>query len=136
MKSPAWQNLLIAAAFGSCILGGEQASMKLRPYARVFLNVASYLLVCGLVNDHSSFVVRGFGKLLVFLVFASLLMFVVVHSAEIRRVAVAFFEALRLPLFSLVVDSGSVERPPTDMAVPNKPFLPSLFQRPPPIFSF
>jgi hypothetical protein len=88
-----------------------------------------------LVKYHPSLVVRGFGKLLVVLTFASLLVFVVVHSAEVHRVAVAFCEALRVPLFSLAVDPRSVERTLMDAAVPKKPDLSPLFQRPPPASS-
>ena len=76
----------------------------------------------------------GFGKLIAFLVFASLLTFVVVHSAEIRRVAIAFFEAVRLPLFALMVDPKSMEQPPI-LVVVSKSVLVLLFQCPPPFSS-
>jgi hypothetical protein len=109
--------------------------MRHPPYTRALLNVAFYLLVYCSLNFHPSLVVGGFGKLLAFLMFAGLLMFVVVHSAEIRRVAIAFFEALRLPLYSLLIDSDPLEGPSTASAVPKKPTLSSLFQRPPPISS-
>lgn len=105
-------------------------------YTRAFLNVAYCQLVCCLVNYHPALLVRGFGKLLVVLVFASLLMFVVVHSGEVHRVAVALCEALRIPLFSLAVDPGAMDRSLTDTAFPKKPdHLSPLFQRPPPISS-
>jgi hypothetical protein len=105
-------------------------------YTQAFLNVGFYLLVYCSLNYHPTFVVGGFGRLLAFLVFASLLLFVVVHSAAIRRVAVAFFEALRLPLFCLLVDPGCIERPLTATAVPKKATLSPLFQRSPPISWF
>jgi len=104
-------------------------------YARAFLSIAWCLFVCCLVKYHPSLLARGFSKLLIFLVFGSLLMFVVVHSAEIRRVAVVLLEPLRLPLFSLVVDPGWIERPPTPIPAPEKATLPPLFQRPPPVSS-
>ena len=109
--------------------------MRNHRYLRAFLNAASCLLVYCL-SYPPAFLVGEFSKLLAFLVFAGLLMFVVVNSAEIRRVAVAFFEALRLPLFSLVVDRGSIQRSPIAPAIPKKPSLSPLFQRPPPVFSF
>jgi len=113
----------------------EPLPMGHRHYQRTFLNGASYLLVYCL-SYPPPFLVGEFSKLLTFLVFAGLLMFVVVNSAEIRRVTVALFEALRFPLFSLVVDLGSIERSPTSIVAPKKPCLSPLFQRPPPIFSF
>ncbi len=104
-------------------------------YTRALLNVAFYLVVYCL-NYPPSFLAGDLSKLLTLLVFASLLMFVVVNSAEMRRVAVAFFEALRLPLVSLIADRGSVARSQMALAVPKKPSLSPLFQRPPPAFSF
>jgi len=101
----------------------------------MFLNVASYLLVYCVLNYQPSLVAGELGRLLAFLIFASLLTFVVVHSAEIRRVALAFLESLRLPLLSLLVDPWSVEYPPA-IAVPSEPNLSALFQRPPPVVSF
>ena len=106
--------------------------MEPRCYTRTFLNVASYLLVYCLFNYQPLLMVGGLGKLLTLLVFASLLTIVVLHSAEIRRMAAAFFEALRVSLFTLPVDPISIERPLT-LAVAGRPVLALLFQRPPPI---
>ncbi len=104
-------------------------------HTRALLNVAFYLLAYCLTYP-PSFLAGDLSKLLTFLVFAGLLMFVVGNSAEIRRVAVALFEALRLPLFSLVAERRSVTRSQLTFAIPKKPSLSPLFQRPPPALCF
>ena len=108
--------------------------MQHHRYTRTTLNIASYLLVYCALNYHPVLMVGGIGKLLTYLILASLLMFVVVHSAEIRWVAVVFFEALRLSLLALPIDPTFVERP-LSPAVASRPVLALLFQRPPPISS-
>jgi hypothetical protein len=102
-------------------------------YGRIFLNVSYYALLVCVLHIRPSLVAGGFGKLLAFLVFFGLLLFVAVHSGEIRRVAVVFFKPLKLPLFSLAVDPSSIARLLTAVALPSKPSLSPLFQRPPPI---
>lgn len=107
--------------------------MTLRHYVRMFLTASCLLFYCS-INYRPAWLVSGFGKLIVFLLFASLLAFVVVHSSEIRRLAIAFFETLKLPSFALLVDPEPVEQPPI-LVVANTPLLAFLFQRPPPSFS-
>jgi hypothetical protein len=109
--------------------------MEQLSYAQALRNLGWHLLAYSPLYTCPSLFVGGFGKVVAFLVFLSLLTFVVLHSAEIRRVAIAVFEALRLPLLALVVKSSPLERRQTFTALPGMPSLSSLFQRPPPIFS-
>jgi len=74
-------------------------------------------------------------QLIFLFLFVGLLAFVVPHSSQIRRVAIAFFRAFRLSLFSLLVHSRRAEWPLPSATIPQQPSLAQLFQRPPPIFS-
>ena len=60
-------------------------------YTQAFLNVGFYLLVYCSLNYHPTFVVGGFGRLLAFLVFASLLLFVVVPLGGNTQSGSSFF---------------------------------------------
>src|SRR5260221_10561905 len=104
-------------------------------YPRVFLDVALYLLAYCLVNFQPSFLVGGFSKLLASLVLAYLLAFVVIHPTDAFKRVAACLEALPVALAPLVVERQWIEESNASFAVPNKPSLAPLFQRPPPIFS-
>jgi hypothetical protein len=105
--------------------------MTLRHHVRTFLMVSCLLFHCS-INYRPAWLVNGFGKLIVFLLFASLLAFVVVHSSEIRRLAIAFFETLKLPLFALLVDPQRLKQPAI-VVIRSTPFFSPRFQRPPPL---
>ena len=108
--------------------------MRRHGYRQMFLNVAGFLLVVCVV-DFRPLVIGGFFKLVTSLVLAILLMFVVIHAANLWRVLAACLQALPVSLFALVVDRRCIKRLPAARAVPNEPNLSPLFQRPPPIFS-
>lgn len=101
---------------------------------QTLLNVACYLSVVS-VSGFCPLVFGGLFKLIAFLVFACLLMFVVVRSADLRRVVAACLQMLPISLFALFVGRRRIERSPTARLVPNEPSLSPFFQRPPPIFS-
>jgi len=103
-------------------------------HSQIFLNVAYFLLIFCLA-DFRPLVVGGLFKLVASLVLACLLAFVVVHSANIRRLLIACLRALPVCFFPLAVDRRWAEQSRTTIAVPNGPSLSPLFQRPPPVFS-
>jgi len=100
----------------------------------MFLNAACCLLL-GLVADFGPLVVIGFFKLVVSLALACLLVFVVLHSANICRLLIACLQALPVCFFPLAVES-SMGRTTTDSYRRfNELSLRPLFQRPPPLLS-
>jgi len=103
-------------------------------YSQMFFSAAYYLLAL-FVLDPRPLLIVGLFKLIAFLVLACLLAFVVVHSANIRRLVIAWLHALPVCFFPLAVDRRRAERSQTSIAAPNEPSLSPLFQRPPPIFS-
>jgi hypothetical protein len=104
-------------------------------YSRTFLNAACYLLVFCVV-DFRPVLIGGFFKLIASLVFACLLAFVIVHSANIRRFVKAYLRVLPISLLPFVADRRWFEKSHTTVIVANESNLSPLFQRPPPIFSF
>src|SRR5580698_7447711 len=101
-------------------------------YSQTFLNVAHYLLVfC--VLDFRPLLIGGLFKLIASLVFACLLAFVVIHSANILRFITARLRVLPISLLPLVIHRRWFEPWHTTIIVKNEPSLAPLFQRPPPI---
>jgi hypothetical protein len=103
-------------------------------YSQTFLNAACYLLVFCVVGFRPV-LIGGFFKLIASLVFACLLAFVIVHSANIRRFVIAYLRVLPISLLPFVADRRWFEKPHTTVIVANESNLSPLFQRPPPIFS-
>jgi hypothetical protein len=95
----------------------------------MFLN-ASCCVLLGLVPDFGPLVVVGFFKLVASLAFACLLAFVVVHSANIRRLLISCLQALTFYFFPLALESSMGIA--TTYRRFNEPSLRPLFQRPPP----
>lgn len=101
---------------------------------QILVNVACFLLFC-IVAEFRPLLIGGFFKLLASLAFACLLAFVVVQSANICRLLIAWLCARPVCLSKLVGSRRWAERSQTTIPVPNGPSLSPLFQRPPPIFS-
>jgi hypothetical protein len=74
----------------------------------------------------------GVGRAIVFLVFASLLLFLVVRSADICRLLTACFEAIGFELLAPLVAEGHGRRMAPVFPALRKPTLPFRFQLPPP----
>ena len=105
----------------------------MRRYRRSqMLRDIAYCFFVFLVVDFRPLVRGSFFKLVASVVLACLLAFVVVHSANICRLVVACLTALPASLFRLAVARRWPEGSQTTIAVPNKPSLSTLFQRPPP----
>ena len=102
--------------------------------SQAFLYVAYYLVLC-FVADFRPLVIGGFFKLVASLALACLLAFVVVQSANVRRLLVACLDALPVYFFPLAVERRWAERAETTFKFPNEPTLSPFFQRPPPILS-
>lgn len=111
--------------------------MRNRHYTRALWNLAILLFVYScLWQANPALLSAGIGQLIAFLMLLCLLFFVVEHSADIRRVAVALCQQLRLPLFALVVQAAARLHPSEAHHIPDRPALAPLFQRPPPIIGF
>ncbi len=104
-------------------------------YRQAFRNISLCLLVLGLVHYDPALVIDGFGKLIVFLVLAILLMFAVSRSADIRRATKALVQSLPTFLFPLVSERASVQQLPAEIVMPAAPSLSPRFQRPPPFLT-
>jgi hypothetical protein len=111
--------------------------MRNRHYTRALWNLAILLFIyyC-LWQANPALLSAGIGKLIAFLMLLCLLLFVVEHSADIRRVALSLCKKLCLPLFALVVQAAPRRHPSDAHLIPDKPALAPLFQRPPPIIGF
>jgi hypothetical protein len=105
-----------------------------RRYRQAVLFVSLYLLAVSL-RHCLSFVFAGLGKTICFVLFACLLMFLVVRSADICSSLTACLQALQLALFPLIRDLKPTRRSSISLVVPREPSLSPFFQRPPPIFS-
>jgi hypothetical protein len=103
-------------------------------HRQTVLFVSFYLLAVSL-RHCLSFVFAGLGKTICFVLFACLLMFLVVRSADICRSLTACLQALQLALFPLIPDLKRTRRSSISLVVPKEPSLSPFFQRPPPIFS-
>jgi len=97
----------------------------------MFLN-ASCCVLLGLMPDFGPLVVIGFFKLVASLALACLLAFVVVHSANIRRLLIACLRALTFYFFPLALESSMGIATTDSHRRFNEPSLRPLFQRPPP----
>jgi hypothetical protein len=98
--------------------------------SQVFLNIA-YCLFIFLVTESRPVLAGGFLKLIACVAMACLLAFVVVHSANIYKIAIARLHALPRSLFPMVVArrwSDGLQK----IVVTGEPSLSPLFQRPPP----
>lgn len=105
-------------------------------YRQAFKNISLCLLVLGLMHYEPALVIDGFGKLIVFLVLAILLIFAVSRSADIRRATtIALVQSLPTFLFPFVAERASIQQLPAEVVVPPAPSLSPRFQRPPPFVS-
>lgn len=101
---------------------------------QMFFTVAC-LVIVRYVADLRLLLIGNFFKLVVSLLFAYLLAFVAVHSANICRLLVALLSGLTTDFFPWSVARRWTQRLQTTIAVSNEPSLSPLFQRPPPILS-
>jgi predicted branched-subunit amino acid permease len=100
-------------------------------------NIAVSAYAAWTSSSHVSLLVGaigGLGKLAAFVLFASLLMFVVNRSADVWSTAAACLQALPKSIFALIPDRVFVI-PEADIMVPEEPRRVPMFQRPPPTFS-
>ncbi len=102
-------------------------------YRLTILLVSLYLLAVRLPYFRP--VIAGLGKTIWFVLFACLLMFLVVRSADICRSLTACLQALQLSLFPHIPDLEPIRQSSIPLLLPKEPSLSPLFQRPPPIFS-
>lgn len=109
-----------------------EAFMVFRRNRQACLSFLCFLFIINTRHYFSS-VFLGIGKVILLLLLSSLLMFLVVRSADIYRHLIAGLQALCLNLFEPVLDSGYVKRSRASLIVPRKPTLPFRFQLPPPI---
>jgi hypothetical protein len=104
-------------------------------YRQAFRNISICLFVVWLSHNGPPLLISlidGCGKLIGLLVLASLLMFVVSHSADICKAAMAFAQSLPTSLFLLVPGYAPGKQLPADVVLPIAPSLSPRFQRPPP----
>jgi hypothetical protein len=102
---------------------------------QAFRNLSICLLVVWVTYYGPALAIDGFGKLITFLVLASLLVFVVSYSTDICSAAITFAQSQTTFLFCLVPDRASITPLPSDVVVPTVPNLSPRFQRPPPFLS-
>jgi hypothetical protein len=102
--------------------------------SQVFLDFA-YCLFIFLVVDSRAPLSGGVLKLIAWVAFAFLLAFVVVHSANIRKLLVSRLHVFSEFLLPFDFDRRWSGRTQITIAVPNEPSLSSLFQRPPPFLA-
>jgi hypothetical protein len=129
--SSLWQCL---SGFISCQMYTcpAEAFMVFRRNRQACLSFLCFLFIINARHYFSS-VFLGIGKVILLLLLSSLLMFLVVRSADIYRHLIAGLQALCLNLFEPVLDSGYVKRSRASLIVPRKPTLPFRFQLPPPV---
>ncbi len=109
--------------------------MEKRGYRRVVLTLAISLFVLCATNQCSATLSSGLEQALVFLVFAALILFVVNRSSVLYEAIVQYAIG--------VVEIVVIDAPhrffagqfSTIDALVDEPFLPSRFQRPPPLLS-
>jgi hypothetical protein len=106
-------------------------------YTTASVLFAAYVsLVVFVVRNRPGVLLSGLGKLIVVLVLACLLAFVVLHSAEIRRIVIACLRSIPSRLFSDAgLDTSFARFVTKRISVSRAPYRVSRFQRPPPVSS-
>lgn len=104
-------------------------------YRQAFKNVSFCLFAVLLPHFGPTLVIGGVGKLVVFLVLAGLLVFVLTHSADIRKVIASCLQWLPISLFAPTPKRAYIRQSPAELVVPREPSLTSIFQRPPPFLA-
>jgi hypothetical protein len=99
---------------------------------QLFLNIFFSLLIFCVV-ELCPLIVGGFFKLIAFLAFASLLVFVVVHSANLRAVLATCLRRLSNSFRAPDVGLRWMRQFASGLILPSEPNLAVLFQRPPPV---
>jgi hypothetical protein len=110
--------------------------VRLGSHKQLVLNLWFSLLAYCLANCLLSVVVGEFSKLLVVLLVGGLLLFAIIHSSQLRRIAAAVLRSILLFVFALVVHRCFTWVTPVDVDASDEPSLSPLFQRPPPNLSF
>jgi hypothetical protein len=108
--------------------------MLLRRSRQACFSFLVFLLIVGTRHCVTS-VFTGIGKAILMLAFATLLMFLVVRSADIFERLTACLQTLCSYLFEPASTLGFAKQPATSFSVSRKPSLPFRFQLPPPISS-
>lgn len=103
-------------------------------YSPMLFNAACIVLL-RVVSDFRLLVAIGFFKIVGSLALACLLAFVVVHSAQIRRLFISRLKAFSPRVFPLAVESGMFSDTTDSDRGFSEPGLRLLFQRPPPFGS-
>ena len=107
--------------------------MKINAYKQLLLNLWFYLLAYCLANCLLSVAIGELSKVLIILGVGGLLLFVVIHSSALRRIAVEVLRAIFLCVFALAIERGIPRIRRVDPDLAEEPSLSPLFQRPPPI---
>jgi len=133
--------LLAHSRFPSARLGRarfmsrEWRSMSEHRQRRILLSLALSAFILCMTSRYTGYLLVGIGRLVILLVFTGLLLFVVHHAPSLYQSAIARFGQLAwlCTLLSLVCAIRRQDR--TKPFASKVPFLPSRFQRPPPISS-
>jgi hypothetical protein len=109
--------------------------MKRERYIHAALYLTFHLLFVVSLPHCRSFLCSGLGRTIGTLLFATVLMFTIVRSADLYRTISTCLLALPLSWVAPVFDCGFASIPSFDLLVASEPALSPIAQRPPPIFS-
>ncbi len=109
--------------------------MKRERYIHAALYLTFHLLFVVSLPHCRSFLCSGLGRTIGTFLFAAVLMFTIVRSADLYRTITSCLQAFPLSWIAPVFDCGWGSIPSIDVFVASEPTLSPVAQRPPPIFS-
>lgn len=115
--------------------GPQGHQMKREKYIQRALYLTFHLLLVASLPHFRSFLFSGLWRTIGTLVFATVLMFTVMRSADLYKTITYCLKALPLSWVAPVFDCGLPSTASICLVVPREPALSPLAQRPPPIFS-
>jgi hypothetical protein len=107
--------------------------VKINAYKQLLLNVWFALLAYCLANCLLSIAIGELSRVLIVLGVGALLLFVVIQSSALRRIAVEVLRAIFLCVFALAIKRSIPKIRRVDPDLAGEPSLSPLFQRPPPM---
>ena len=109
--------------------------MKRERYIHAALYLIFHLLFVVSLPHCRSFLCSGLGRTIGTFLFAAVLMFTIVRSADLYRTITSCLRAFPLSWIAPVFACGFASLPAIFLLVPGEPTLSPDAQRPPPIFS-